>query len=151
MKNRKTITIILIISWMIIVFLFSDQPSIESSSTSGKVIEIIIKTLNINISDENIQELQLPIRKLAHFTIYAIGGILILLHIDLYKMSEKKKLIISGLIGIAYAVTDEVHQLFVIGRSGEIRDVCIDSLGIVTGLIILLYIDKIMKRKKKTK
>ena len=43
-----------------------------------------------------------------------------------------------------YAATDEIHQLFVPGRSGEIRDVCLDSLGVITGIIILLIIFKIV-------
>ena len=44
-------------------------------------------------------------------------------------------------------MTDEIHQLFVPGRSGEIRDVCIDSLGVITGIIIFLIILICMERR----
>ena len=45
-------------------------------------------------------------------------------------------------------MTDEIHQLFISGRSGEIRDVCIDSLGVITGIIILLII--LIRRERRS-
>ena len=48
---------------------------------------------------------------------------------------------ISGLIaravGAAYAVTDEFHQLFVAGRSCEVRDMCIDAAGVLCGVMVV--------------
>ena len=43
----------------------------------------------------------------------------------------------AGLIGVLYAVSDEIHQCFVSGRSGELRDVLIDSAGVICGVVIL--------------
>ena len=45
-------------------------------------------------------------------------------------------MLISWLCGTLYAMTDEFHQLFVPGRSGEIRDVCLDSAGVLVGVFI---------------
>ena len=50
----------------------------------------------------------------------------------------------SACIGIIYAITDEIHQLFIVGRSGSIIDVLIDSIGIFTGISIFLFINKIV-------
>lgn len=148
MKIKKTILIILILIWMITVFIFSNQASTESSSTSGKVIEIIMKVLNIDISDEKIQELQLPIRKLAHFTIYAIGGLLITLLINQYNILTVQKIIYSQLFITIYAITDELHQYFIPGRAACIIDVLIDSLGGLLVILMCTYINSHIKRKK---
>ena len=153
LKTKKIITIIFILIWMIIVFYLSSQTSDNSSKLSGEITEKVIKCFHItdNMSKENseqiIENTEIVIRKLAHYSLYTLGGILILLHINLYKIN--KKIIISWLIGTIYATTDEIHQLFILGRSGEIRDVCIDSLGVITGVILLLLIIKIKKRGKK--
>lgn len=148
MKIKKIITIILIIAWMTLVFYFSNQISDDSSKLSGGITRAILNFFNI-LEGKTLEQqsaIETIIRKLAHYSIYTIGGILILLHVNLYKISANKKVIISQLIGTLYAATDEVHQLFVPGRSGEIRDVCLDSLGVITGIIITLIIQKMIKR-----
>lgn len=149
MKIKKIITIILIIAWMTLVFYLSNQISDESSKLSGGITQAILNFFNILEGKTLEQQLAIEtiIRKLAHFSIYALGGILILLHVNLYKIKTNKKVIISWLIGTVYAMTDEIHQLFVPGRSGEIRDVCIDSLGVITGIIIFLIILICMERR----
>ena len=147
MKSKtKIITIILIIWWMTLVFYLSNQISDESSKLSGGITRAILNFFNLLEGKTLEQQLAIEtiIRKLAHFSIYALGGILILLHVNLYKIKTNKKVIIIWLIGTAYAMTDEIHQLFISGRSGEIRDVCIDSLGVITGITILLIIFKIV-------
>lgn len=144
---NKVITIILIIIWMCIVFKFSSQPSTESSQLSGGITKAILSFFNVleGKTIEQQSQIETIVRKLAHYSIYTIGGILILSHVNLYKISANKKVIVSQLIGTLYAATDEIHQLFVPGRSGEIRDVCLDSLGVITGIIII----KLLKRKGK--
>ena len=145
-KTKKILTIILILIWMCIVFKFSSQPSTESSQLSGGITKTILNLFNV-LEGKTLEQqsaIETVVRKLAHFSIYALGGILILLHVNLYKITLNQKVMISQIIGTAYAMTDEIHQLFISGRSGEIRDVCIDSLGVITGIIILLIIFKIV-------
>ena len=145
MKYKKIILITLIIIWMITIFMFSNEKSIESSNTSGKFIKIIFETFKQNISNDQIEKLQLPIRKLAHFTIYAIGGILAILLANQYNISTTKKIIFSQLFATIYAITDEVHQYFVPGRAGTIIDVLIDSAG---AFLAILVITMILKSRK---
>ena len=45
-----------------------------------------------------------------------------------------------------YACTDEIHQLFIEGRSGEIRDILVDSTGALIGMVLVGIILKIKKR-----
>ncbi len=148
MKIKKTITIILIIAWMTLVFYFSNQIADDSSKLSGGITRAILNFFHVleGKTLEQQSQIETVVRKLAHFSIYTLGGILILLHLNLYKIKQNKKVIIAWLIGTTYAITDEIHQLFVPGRSGEIRDVCIDSLGVITGIIILLIIINIGAR-----
>lgn len=149
---KKIVNIILVITWMIIVFWFSAQVGDDSSNISGNTLRKIITFLNSNISQvelERLVELLQPvIRKLAHYTMYTIGGFLIYNQQRQLKNSNKRKIIQSGIIGIMYAITDEIHQLFVPGRSGRILDVGIDSLGVITGIIIYQILEKIINYVK---
>ena len=102
--------------------------STESSNQSGFIVNIISSIFHIN----NIELLSLIIRKLAHFTEYFILGLLV------YNMiySYNKKAYISIVICILYAISDEIHQIFVEGRSAEVLDVIIDTAGSSLGILI---------------
>jgi VanZ family protein len=108
-----------------------------------------ILTYNQNITDAEeiilIENTDYFIRKLAHFSIYSIGGILIYNYINTYDINVKRKIIISLLIGVIYAIFDEFHQYFVADRSAQIFDVCIDSSGAIIGVIFIYLINKIKK------
>lgn len=145
---RKIISITLVILWMIIVFWFSSQVGDDSQVTSGNTIRKIITFINNDIDklklEEIIETLQPFTRKLAHFTLYTLGGILIFNMFSSFKLKNKEKIFFSILSGAVYAITDEVHQLFVPGRSGMIKDVFIDTLGIITGVIVCIIIFRIV-------
>ena len=46
-------------------------------------------------------------------------------------------------IGSGYAIIDEIHQSFVPGRSCEIRDMCIDAVGVLVGMILMKTVRKL--------
>ena len=73
------------------------------------------------------------------------GGFLIYGFLLTFEMNSKKQIIMSILLGVIYAITDEVHQLFVPGRSGQVKDVYIDSLGVIIGVCALLFLVKIVQ------
>lgn len=143
-KNNKKLFLrvflfILIVLWAILVFNFSNQKGEESSALSRKLIEFFIK-------DENIIDLVEPyVRKAAHFSEYALGGMLFILLFSTYEWTDKKKLLISIPLGIWYATTDEIHQLMVSERNGSLFDIYIDSLGFATGALFMLLIIKIIQ------
>lgn len=146
---RKIISITLVILWMILVFWFSSQIGDDSQVTSGNTIRKIITFINNNIDKVKLEEivelLQPIVRKLAHFTLYTLGGILIFNFFNSFKLKNREKIGYSLLVGALYAITDEIHQLFVPGRSGMIKDVFIDSLGIITGVLICVVVVKLFK------
>lgn len=147
-KYKKIVYLTLIIVWMITVFMFSNQNGEQSQKTSNSVTEILVQLLtrkqNITESEKLslIENTDFIVRKLAHYSIYLLGGILIYKYINTFDLSANKKNIISIMIGGLYAAFDEFHQYFVADRSAQILDVCIDSLGIITGGILISLIKK---------
>ena len=109
----------------------------DSSSQSGFIVNILSSILKI----DNLEILTFIIRKLAHITEYFILGILMINCLKDYKI--KNIFIVAIFLCILYSWTDEIHQLFVSGRSGNIIDVLIDSIGIMLGI----YIYKLFKNK----
>ena len=53
------------------------------------------------------------------------------------------------MLGISYAISDEIHQSFTPGRGPKITDVFIDSLGVFFGIIVILLIVEIINIKNK--
>lgn len=142
MHNKKRIIlIILTILWMGIIFSFSAENSDKSSNTSGRTIRTIVRIFtNLPEEQENqvVEQLQHVVRKGAHFSIYTIGGIILLFLVKTY--TNNKPWIYAWGIGTLYAITDEIHQYFVPGRSCEIADVMLDSCGVITGILIVIGI-----------
>lgn len=139
---KKIISLILLIGWMVLIFMLSNQNSTVSMNESGKVIEFISSTSTT--SNSNIDLWQIIIRKTAHILEYLVLYLLMYNYIRFYSKNPVKLSIILTLI---YACIDESHQLFVDGRDGKPLDILIDSIGIFIGYIIeVLYEKKIKKR-----
>lgn len=126
--------------WMLLIFLMSSFDATESTNQSNFIVNIITNIFKI----ENIELLSLIIRKLAHFTEYLILGFLTINMLN--KNDISKKYLLSILICIIYATSDEIHQILVPGRACQIRDVLIDSIGSITGVYLYKLINtKILK------
>lgn len=145
MKKRILLDWLLVVILMIIIFMFSKDPAVSSSDKSNYLVETLVNFFNLKNID--LFELNVIIRKLAHFIIYFILGVLVF---NAVKDTSSKTLIsimiISILICTLYAETDELHQMLVPGRSGEARDVIIDSAGSSQGALIYFLI---LKNKNK--
>lgn len=143
---KKLILWILVISCMGTIFFFSSQEATESKKVSSGLIKTVVKLIDFNnsLSEEEIntvaEKLTFIVRKSAHFSIYAVLCILWALLLKEYRIFGKWRFILSILICFLYACSDEIHQVFVPGRSGEIRDVIIDACGAITGFLILLCV-----------
>ncbi len=113
----------------------------KSGSLSGKFTNVVAKLIyKDGGTKKEIKELDHVVRKCAHFSIYLIGGMLIFNFLGLFCIGLKRKIIFSQGLGVLYAITDEVHQLFVMGRGAKPADVFIDSCGVFIGLfVVVLY------------
>lgn len=137
---KKHLNLILLILWMIVIFVMSSFDASQSGSQSGFIVSLINKVLRV----ENVELLGIIIRKLAHLTEYAILGILMINCLKDYKI--RKYLLISVILCFLYACTDEFHQTFIPGRSGNIIDVMIDTTGSFIGIIMYYLIFKKWKK-----
>lgn len=144
---RKMMPLIAVILWMALIFIFSSQPSVESSKLSTgitnngiKVIEQVKPNAKFNII-----EFEHIIRKNAHFFIYL--GLSILIMNTLRRSGVRKYRCIIGtlLICILYAASDELHQVFVAGRGAQVSDVIIDSAGSALGILIVTVSKRLRK------
>lgn len=147
MQKKTIIRIIILIGiviWMFSVFQFSDQNGEESSNLSREVASKVVET------EEQIDAVEPYVRKMAHVTEYTVGGMLFLSLFFTYDFSNRKRMLFSFLIGVEYAAIDEIHQLFIDGRSGQILDVFIDSFGVAIGICVVMLVYQ-MARKIITK
>ena len=117
------------------------MPSSDSLTTSNKVGELIYRLYVLFAPKQNtldvIQFLQKYIhliRKLAHFIEFAILGILFYMNLDTYHY--RRRIWLSIVFSVVYAIGDEIHQLFVLNRYCSVYDMLVDSLGAVTGIIL---------------
>ena len=92
-----------------------------------------------------------PVRKAAHATEYAILGMLVSGTAYAYGICGKKAMRYAWIWATFYAATDEFHQLFVPGRSGQIRDVILDSAGAAVGILILCRVGRVRQRVARKK
>ena len=146
-KGRKIYIILsalVLIAVLITIFVLSAQNGEESSSTSGfftKLIETIIG----QPADEAI------IRTLAHFCEFAGLGFLMCNFI--FALKDKLKFFLSILLSFIYAVTDEIHQIFVPERACQLSDLTIDTGGIILGVavfcVLIIIKNKIQKAKNR--
>lgn len=138
---RKVILCILLIIWMLIIFLFSCENADESENISRNVTtrttNLIYRIFDKDmINDELIVKYDPLVRKVAHVFEYFILTLLFSLFIENYNFNIKKILLLSFIFSYLYACSDEIHQLFVDGRSGSLIDTFIDSMGIFMWLAI---------------
>lgn len=156
-KKNQTLFIVfssLSLAVMIAIFLFSAQPaeySAELSGNVGSIVEKLLSYLKWFLSDGAIIWVKNHIRKIAHFIGYSfLGGFLLGAFLNTIIKKLKVKIFLSAIIGLIYSMTDEFHQLFVRGRSGQISDVILDFCGVSTGIIIALIIYGIIKKSAKS-
>ena len=156
---RKIIIVILVIIDILIfrtIFVFSGQNGDESTKISRGITESVtsnIKSIQ-NESDEIEKEnklfiIEVIIRKMAHFSLYTVMGLITMsIFILLTKIEDKHKILYTLLIGIIYSITDELHQLFVADRAAKLMDVAIDSIGVIFGMYIIFVMYRLNISKK---
>ena len=65
---------------------------------------------------------------------------------QMIQTEKLRRIVLPWVIGTIYAVSDEVHQLFVEGRSCEVRDMLLDSAGVAAGVLLMNWLKKFRKR-----
>lgn len=150
MNILRGILIVLLALTFTMIFNFSNQDSVESSGVSSKVTIFLtqniesIQKLETSKREETLDKIETVIRKLAHFSIYTVVGILMMSLMSTYNnIKGKNKILISLIVGFLYASSDEFHQYFIPGRGAMVTDVLIDTLGVSFGIALVLTIKKL--------
>ncbi len=154
LKLFRICAVILLVLQMILIFCFSSQKADNSKDLSEgftyKVLSVLYPDFNEMEKEEQIEliyNLHLPIRKLAHFGLFALLGLYSFLSLVTYnKISFAFRCILAFLFSVLYAVSDEYHQTFVEGRVGCIRDVIIDSAGVFCAIVLAVAIVLLSRR-----
>ena len=159
MKNKKMlISWLIVVAWAIVIFNFSGMDYYESNRLSGYATTKIIESTatnrpntnqNINKEIDNqeevavqkqnkIKSLHYYVRKGAHASIYFVLAILIVIALYISGLRDIRAYLVAILICFLYACTDEFHQVFVPGRTGQFKDVIIDTIGGAVGIILMM-------------
>ena len=152
---------------MTTIFIFSMAPAEKSAGTSGGILAVIVDLLEkmtaTTFSAEALDIMHTLLRKSAHIMEYAILGATVVFafypEISDFVFSKsdgaspadcgRSPLFITIPLAVSalYSASDEIHQLFVPGRSGEVLDVIIDSCGALIGILITNAIYRRKERK----
>ncbi len=135
---KKIIKGSFVILCMIIIFMFSMDNSAASTKKSEGVIIQASSILGFDLDDKQqklvIDLFFVPVRKLAHFFIYFVLGIALISFLREFSISSRRLILLAIFLAFLYACSDEFHQLFVSGRSGQFSDVLLDTLGASVGI-----------------
>lgn len=123
------------------IFWFSAQNGTASQQMSSGITEKVVEVVEPDydsLPEPEQQTLfdavQFAVRKSAHFSEYALLGFLLRLLCASYAL--RRGGLVAWLCGTGYAATDELHQWFVAARSAMWQDVCLDSSGVLAGVLL---------------
>ncbi|MBU9673870.1 VanZ family protein [Planococcus sp. CP5-4] len=128
--------------WMVLIFTLSHQPAGVSGGISSEIVRQVFQAV-ASVVPVEFETLHTLFRKSAHFFAYLVLGLLFMRALLKNGMTLGRAVLWAFALSALYAASDEVHQLFITGRSGEIRDVLIDSAGATTGLLCYWLFAKI--------
>lgn len=152
----RIILLILLLSLMATIFVFSHQPADVSSQVSGG---LIYRFLNFLVSGfdsltesektQMVGDLQYIVRKGAHACSYATMGVISMGLMATFNFKKRGlTAAFALLITLLYSISDEVHQLFVEGRSGQVSDVILDSCGAILGIAVVSFFIWIARKRR---
>ena len=148
---KKAIKLILVILCMLKIFLFSNDTAEQSTEKSNSIIivvaeKIIGRELTLAEKETYLNYYDFWIRKTAHLSIYLLLGLLYSSYLKECNIIDKRLIIYSIIFIFLYSISDELHQAFVPGRSCELRDIIIDTIGGTLGTYIYYFYYKVRSK-----
>lgn len=147
---------ILLLVVMFSIFYFSNTPNLRvidpNTWVNTPMYEEAVSDLNFIKKEEsnfysfyNVEDilyLDFLLHKLGHIVFYGLLTILVYANLPI----NKCKYLLSWIIVTLFAFTDEVHQYFVVGRSGRIIDTILDSLAAISVLFLIFSFNVLHKK-----
>lgn len=144
---------------MCMIFYFSSQTGEESSRVSLQVSKYLIGSTDgcfaFGLSAEQVEQMMefihVAVRKLGHVIEYFILAVTVAFPLYVNSFRGKKWNICVAVFCVLFAALDEFHQSFVAERGPSIRDVGIDSIGILLGIVLANLVCRVRNRKRRRK
>lgn len=149
-RNRRVLVVFLwvaAIAWIAVLFFFSGQDGVHSSALSMRLARAL-KQLFPAIPLKA-WELNHILRKAAHFCIFALEGFLLGGALMVMLSNVRLGGTLTAVVCVGLGALNEYHQSFSVGRSCELRDVCIDSAGAILGMLLAAAILTLARRRKR--
>ena len=143
----RTLFWALAIGWVAVLFFFSGQTAAESGKLSLWLTHLVQRLFPwIPLTTDALEHL---LRKLAHFSIFAVEGFLLCLAMMESFRDKGAGALLSGILCTAVAAANELHQSFIEGRSCEGGDVLIDSAGALLGIAVAALAYFLCRRRRR--
>lgn len=151
-KLKKMLPWLLLVFLMIIIFYLSNQPIGESRELTKKTMIMIADVVEKFIPIEAFKTSGIVrlFRKSAHFFLYLVMATILMFGFRSMGIKGRKAMTLTMIICIVFAISDELHQLFVDGRGAQVKDVVVDAFGAIAGTGIYKGFGK-WKTRVKTK
>lgn len=129
-KYFKYISYALLVVWCFVIFYLSNQ----TSDVSGKNSLNVLNNILFFLSDDILVSLNSIFREFMHSGVFFILGVFTYIS---FRYNFTKVFVFSLLFCMLYALSDEVHQLFVSGRAFELIDLTLDFIGSLIGICLV--------------
>ncbi len=125
------------VAWMAVIFLFSHQTGDVSGRLSYSLAELVVRIIDRQAGLQMIRQTDSVLRVVAHVASYFTLGLLVAWAFSEIGIRDLRNAVLTFFICVLYAASDELHQAYVPGRTGQFSDFLIDAAGIL--LSILCY------------
>lgn len=139
-----------------LIFFFSSQDALDSTNLSYPVTSELVlgvdRIFSLHLSAAQLffytELYHSLVRKIAHASEYFALTATLFVPLTLYRF--RRPVLFCTVFGILYAASDELHQLFVPGRSASLKDVCIDGIGVLTAAVFYVFIRFLSGRRQRS-
>lgn len=147
--KKKPVRWVMVVLWMLVIFSMSHLNNVKSWYLTGELLTVI-QTGSVDTetsyeekmssyNEDTTADLMVYLRKLAHVIEYMILGILVYFALS-FDFAIRKSAVGAMGFGWFYGYLDELHQLFVPGRTGSLTDVFLDGVGVTIGVGLCVWL-----------
>lgn len=138
-RQGRCLSWLLLLLLMLVIYYLSSQPLEQTHQLSMSIAEKIYSLqsffrLEGNPNSISVEKINWILRKLAHFLLFCGMGLVSAFTLDRTRLSWGRITFLTLLICILYAASDELHQMYVLGRTPSLLDVLLDGAGAVVGI-----------------
>lgn len=133
---------VIVVAWALFIFTLSHQPAHVSRDVSLATTAIVKETVQTINPDRVVEmrDLHSTVRQLAHVFLYLVLGVLLVYSLGQRSGVRLRHALVAMIFCILYAISDEIHQMYVPGRTAEVVDVVYDGAGAAAGILIYVWI-----------